>query len=113
MHLTHEMLRMTYELLRTTKPFARWKLPHADEVEFHVTNHKDRHGDHHHSAGAHRVRVSNRVVQTVHTLTLAMAHEMVHMRQVQVGAKRENHGPIFNRLADQVCRHHHFERGTF
>ena len=107
--LTHEMLRMTYELLRLTLPYRRWHLPHADKVEFHVMAYKDRHSDALTTKGQHRIRVSNKVIQTLAALTEAMAHEMIHLHDTS----RAHHGRVFHKHADQVCKRHGFDRGRF
>lgn len=109
------MIERAYELLRTTLPFRRWKLPHADDVEFHVTAHKDRYGDHISYGGGkmHRVRISLPANPTLRDLIETMAHEMCHMRQRRTRLKSASHGKIFQRLADLVCRHHKFDRATF
>ena len=112
--LTPDIAEAIYELLRLTPPFKSWRLPHADDIEFHITNHDDRHADSTSTAKkGHRIRVSNNICHSLRSATEAVAHEMCHIRQWCLGARRENHGPVFNRLADQVCRAHGFERGTF
>jgi hypothetical protein len=117
LHLTPETLEASYRLLVTTLPFRRWKLPHPDDVEFVVSMHRDRHA--HHRAysvqapgGRHEIAVSAHKVKSISLLNECMAHEMVHIRQDQLGL-RDNHGAGFQRLAKLVCRRHGFDPRVF
>jgi hypothetical protein len=115
MHVTPESMEASYRLLLTTLPFRRWKLPHPDNVDFVVSMHRDRHAHHRAYAsepGRHEIAVSAHKVKTLQLLTECMAHEMVHIRQDQLGM-RDNHGAGFTRLADLVCRRHGFDRSAF
>lgn len=112
LHLNRDILAAMYELLRVTTPFRGWHLPHADTIEFHVTNHKDRFADCYWVGGKQQViRVSNRKVHTMFTLLRVMAHEMAHVKGQMLGDT--GHGKIWQRLADRVCRCHGFDRGEF
>lgn len=108
-----EILRVTYLRLTLTKPFKRWKLPPAEEVEFHIITNRNIRGDWSFDKGRHIIRISNHVIHTTRMLDATVAHEMCHMRQHALGARRQEHGKVFERLADQVCRHHEYERGMF
>lgn len=114
MHLTPEILEANYRLLSLTLPFRRWTMPHPDVVEFRVLIVRDRHA--HHRAYAdgtgHEIAVSTGAVRTLDGLTQAMAHEMVHIRQDQLGM-RDKHGAGFKRLAALVCRRHGFDIAKF
>jgi len=105
LHITPDLLERTYELLRHTRPFRRWKLPEADDVEFHVTRHRDRFGDCT-DGDPYTIRISSTKHDTLATVLETMAHEMCHMRDI-------THGKVFTRLAKQVCRHHGFDPKTF
>jgi predicted SprT family Zn-dependent metalloprotease len=113
-HLTPSMLEASYELLRTTPPFKRWKLPEADDVEFHVTKHRDRQAD---CTSYVDMRVVIRISTTFHgrvaALLETMAHEMCHIHQRRLSPGEREHGAAFKRLAAQVCRHHGFDPKTF
>jgi hypothetical protein len=111
--LTPEILAGQWEVLRLTKPFAGWRLPHADDVEFHVMGRKDRHGDYEYRRGRHIIRVSGHICQSLASLVFVLAHEACHMRLKLLGEAWRAHGAHFNALADEVCRHHPFERGQF
>jgi hypothetical protein len=114
LRLTPEMLEAAYEILRMTLPFKRWKLPHADDVEFHVTRHRDRRGDCVDAGHAHIVRISSIEIVSLNDLIETMAHEMVHIQQDRMSSNEKfPHGPLFKRLAKQVCRHHGFEEVDF
>ena len=109
--LTPAALAGAYEYLRTTPPFKGWKLPHADEVEFHVTRHRDRYGDHNEIPRPveHCIRVSEVNVTTTGDLLELMAHEMIHGYQDVVrktGNKRWPHNAEYKRLAKRVCDSH-------
>lgn len=118
-HLTPAMVETAYELLRMTPPFNRWKLPHADDLAFEVTGHEDRFGSFHFDVdnpGKERLTVSAVHVKSLDLLQRTLAHEMCHIREWRLSpakAQRANHGKLYNRLADQVCKRHGFERGTF
>lgn len=125
LHLTPGVLAAAYEYLRATLPFKRWKLPHADEVEFHVTRHRDRQGDHAlytsgdgHMIrrGDHSIRMSASTTKTTGDLLLFLAHEMVHAYQDGVarsGSRRVAHNREFLRLSRLVCRAHGWPADEF
>lgn len=111
-HATPEIVEAIYELLRLTPPFKGWRLPHADEVEFTILRTKDFEGDYHFHKGRHVIRISHHKHKTLAFLTMTIAHEMIHMRDQILGVK-SFHGKSFQRMADQVCRYHGFDRGQF
>lgn len=115
LHLTTDILERSYELLRATAPFRRWNLPPADDLEFRATRLADN------DQGECWLRKDGSICLTVnpdrhHTLAAALmtlAHEMIHVREYKMGVRGTSHGKVFNRLANQVCRHHGFDRGQF
>lgn len=120
-HISHELIEISYERLRTTPPFNKWKLPHADDVEFHAV-HIQGNASAEHSvihrfstkAEHHLIRISPKRHSSLHMLDMTLAHEMCHMREYALGSRRMGcHGKMFSRLADIVCRHHGFDRGQF
>lgn len=116
LHLTPMMLEASYELLRTTPPFNKWKLPEADDVEFHVHRVPGCYGDLriNHASKTYIIRMSFKHLRDVTHMLATMAHEMCHMRQHLLEPNRPvAHGPKFKRLAAQVCRHHGFDAATF
>jgi hypothetical protein len=117
LRLTPDILAAAYEYLRATPPFRGWRLPHADEIGFTVSRHRDRHS---HLIGYVRsteaeIAVSEMVVGSSLTLIEAMAHEMVHLKQHlrRSETSKTAHNAEFRRLAALVCRHHHFDPKTF
>jgi hypothetical protein len=114
--LTPHILAAAYEYLRTTPPFRGWKLPSADEVEFCVTQHRDRDGDHsrYHRTDEHIIRVSSYWVKTTDGLMQVVAHEMLHQRQERMNpAIRRGHNPAFLRMAARVCAVHGWRAHDF
>ena len=107
--LTPHVLAAAYEYLRATTPFKSWKLPPADEVEFGVTQHRDRDGDHssYQRTNEHIIRASTYWVKTTDALMQVMAHEMIHVRQqITKSARHGGHNMEFQRLAKRVCKVH-------
>lgn len=115
--LTPHMLASAYEYLRTTPPFARWKLPHADEVEFSVTRHRDREGDHctYKYTDAHVIRASTYYIKTTDALMQVIAHEMLHALQHyrKTTPKNRGHNAEFKRLSARICAIHGWNRHLF
>ena len=115
LHISPAMIEGAYELLRTTPPFRGWKLPHADDVTFVVLRKRRPFADTHFDRKkGFMVRVSHTAHTQLSTLLATVAHEMIHIRQGQLGQWHgPDHGALFNKLADQVCWYHHFDRGAF
>lgn len=112
--LTPELLRASYELLRHTMPFRRWKLPEAADVAFRVIRSYETRG----LFEMHKrpvISISSKCVGTVQSLTVTMAHEMVHLYEETNHTTRKDvmHSARFWRLAKQVCRHHGFDELLF
>ena len=103
-----------YEYLRGTLPFRRWKLPHADAFSFRVTDDTAHYGmfDDKDGRGYPTIDISAANVQTTHKLLETMAHEMVHFQEFKE-TTRQDHGPVFKRLAALVCRRHGFKLKGF
>lgn len=106
MRLTASTLERAYEFLRGEAPFNAWDLPPADEVEFHVRNHRDkRFGDYAEVKGRHVIRVSDSRHKNMTTLLQTMAHEMGHLQQRQTDCKHRpsvSHGRKFMSLMRKV-----------
>lgn len=106
MHVTPQAMEAAYEFLRALPPFSRWKLPEADDVEFHVVSfnyycHADCSQK---ENGTHVIRVNRRLCGTPFKLIRDMAHEMCHLHLHDVCDYRTDHGAPFQNLRDQVCR---------
>lgn len=106
LHLTPVILAGVYESLRVCPPFARWKLPPAEDIEFRVSQHKDREGHYTRYVGTdhHFIYVSGARIGYFDSLAIVMAHEMIHLCQaVKKTETRGEHNADFRRKAAQVC----------
>lgn len=109
MRLTPALLEAAYEFLRQTPPFRRWGLPQCYDVEFRVSKDRESLGTYqlHARQGHHVLTISGARISHVSTLMSVMAHEMVHLHQVESGSStRTEHNADFRRLSKIVCRHH-------
>jgi hypothetical protein len=116
MKLTPPRLAAAYMFLRATPPFSRWKLPLASEVEFRVIKQETVLGTHKvcPRQGHHVITISGARVGHTMTLLCTMAHEMIHLYQLEVGtATAAEHNAEFRRLGKVVCRHHGFDPKEF
>lgn len=113
MHPTPEILVRAYDLLCATRPFRRWSMPDADECEFRVVGsirggaYADYQWDE-----RHIIRVAASRFGHMDPLLATLAHEMVHLRQKLLRGP-VNHGRVFRRLAEQVCREHGWDPRGF
>jgi hypothetical protein len=116
LRFTADDLEWCYEFLAHLPPFRGWNLPDGHEVTFKVIRSNIVAGDYHFDRGAGRdvIRISNRVIGSTHKLIEIMAHEMIHLhqRRARMETKGE-HNAAFMKLADEVCRHHHFDPKAF
>lgn len=108
--ITPELLEHVYELLRLTPPMCHWKLPHADDIVFHVA-HSDNHGRWWMDAqGRHNLMVSDKKQETLALIEQTVAHEMCHIHTL---TERALHGAQFKRAASLVCRYHKWDSLNF
>ena len=112
LRLTPDMLAAGYDFLRTTVPFARWRLPHSDELGFHVVRHASLSADFGVEGGVPFIRISETNNGHTATILASLAHEMIHLRQ-HLTSDRELHGPRFHRMAERVCAAHGFDPKIF
>ena len=125
LYVTPAMMHEAYRLLCTTPPFKRWRLPRAGDVLMVVTRDPNCYGAYREPGPSRRmswgsipdsqhvIEISARNVGSLPVLLAKMAHEVVHMRDWILGERKAHHGARFHRLADQVCRHHSFDRRAF
>lgn len=114
LHITHSDLERAYDLLRHTRPFSRWGLDEPDDVEFHAVPIAGGAQAEHYYTTHHVIRLNPARHKTIAALLQTLAHEMCHMREYELGARRKGcHGALFHKLADLVCKHHGFDRGQF
>lgn len=111
-HVTPELLEAAYTFLRATPPFNKWRLPQADDVEFHVIGTTNKFGDCQTIGDTHIIRASNSLIGCLRTLLETVAHEMVHAYCDRNGVKSD-HGREFKRFAKQVCDFHGFDVKSF
>jgi hypothetical protein len=91
-----------YSFLCALDPFAGLPMPEADAVEFVVSAHRDRAGDHRHTGVDHRITVSSYWIGSLDQLLQTVAHEMIHLIQHE-RKQRRTHGAEFQRLALIIC----------
>ena len=117
MRLTHEALEGAYNFLKACRPFHRWKLPDADDLEFRVTRHKDRFGHFDDRDGKFpfpNIAISEIHVKDCRGLLEVMAHELVHVALFRAGDGHwEDHGRAFKAKAKTVCKEFGFDPKTF
>lgn len=111
--MTPDTLRACYNFLNETRPFDRWNLPDGEDVEFRVVRDPKLFGWHKFNGTRHCIAISSSCVRQTDTLVRTMAHELVHMREQQMGVYGSAHGRAFRRWAAQVCKHHGFDPGAF
>ena len=114
--LTPELLAGTYQLLASTQPFASWKLPEADEVEFHISRQPNYRGQYWRTAkNDHAIEISERLIGNLGWLIRTMAHEMVHLYQSEYKHETPNaqHNAHFYKMAKKVCLVHEWDYRLF
>lgn len=111
-------LKHAYDLLSWTPPFVNLKMPkiwHNEVVTFRVVNHlngSEWRGSHEWTGRKHIVVVATDCHGTIQSLLETMAHEMIHIYQVETGLPA-NHGKDFQKLAKLVCDVHGFDLKRF
>lgn len=115
LHPTPEMLESVYELLRLTPPFRAWKLPPADDVEFHVVRMKGQdQADCYWNGNRHVIRIASNKHSSLAPIITTMAHEMLHLHLDRAYPRdRAMHGGRFKRHAKMICLAHTFDHGQF
>ncbi len=115
--LTAEMLEAAYDYLRVTPPFSAWRLPHSDDVVFHLSSRRKEFGRYRWDGERHTITASIHGMAYTSTLMRFMAHEMVHLYLEKAGLEspkgEEVHNAHFRKYAAQVCRYHGFDPKEF
>jgi SprT-like family len=111
--LTPDVLRAAYGYLAETDPFHRWNLPDPEDVIFRVTRNRSLCGYHDEGKRKPIIAVSSVFVKTTTALMTTMAHEMCHVHQFKHFRSESEHGPGWEKLADEARRRHGFDRGLF
>lgn len=116
LRLTPQNIEDAYNYLKNTAPFNKWKLPDADDLEFHIVS-DDRMFGHFEISSSKRlpiIAVSVSHVKDTLNLLGTIAHETVHLKRFLDDGKRGlNHGPKFKTLAAEVCRVHGWDKNHF
>ena len=118
LYITPEMAEAAYNYLKTTPPFKRWGLPSSHKIEWMITRNNGYMGrctSYNHTDNKFTIEISLVKVTNTESLIETMAHEMIHMRQRIVNGFKssQGHGKDFQKMADQVCRKHGFNRDYF
>jgi len=111
LNVTPDAMAACYDFLRETDPFKGWKLPHSDDIGFHVVPDPATSADFCIEAdNSMHIRVSAAVPIHNTTLIMLIAHEMIHMYQaINKLAKNKSammHNADFKRRARRVCAIH-------
>ena len=101
-HLTPLALAAMYECLRAQLPFRRWRLPHADAVEFRANGRKDVMGEHR-GGDPHVITVSAHTNTTFVTALMTLMHEMAHQAE-DIAGKPVGHGAGFKRRVKAISK---------
>jgi hypothetical protein len=112
--LNVEMLACAYDYLCCVPPFSRWNMPPSEDVKFLIIRQADRYAHYQMVNGVHHIAVSSKFVGRHESLISTLAHELIHlhMRAARISS-RNPHGKAFQKLADEVCKIHEFDRLTF
>ena len=112
--LNAEMLALAYDYLCCLPPFSKWNMPPSEDVKFIVIRAPDRYAHYQMVDGVHNIAVSTRFVGRHENLLSTMSHEMIHLHcKAARIPMRTPHGKAFQKLADEVCKIHDFDRLTF
>lgn len=112
LRLTPDALATAYEYIRATFP---WKLPHADEVAFHVVRDPRIFADFgFDDDGGPLIRVSAAKNRTSSTLLMSVAHEAIHLYQYLNKLDRGGeHNADFKARAKRICTVHGWDAELF
>lgn len=115
LRLSPDTLAAAYEYLRTTDPFKGWKLPHSDEVAFHVIRASNVFADFGvEEDGTPVIRVSTAKNGHTATVLMSVAHEIVHYHQYLAGLdKGSEHNLDFKKKAKRICAVHGWDVAMF
>lgn len=115
LQLTPELCAGLYDALRVSPFFAQYKLPHADEVAFHIIKNPRVSATCCWHKGSASIEISENSCGTWHTLSWVVAHEMIHLVQSVRGtdSARSDHNAEFRRIARACCRHFCWDEKNF
>lgn len=111
--LTPELLAAAYDYLCLCPPFDKMNMPHSEDVKFSTSRRKHEFGRYQWVGGDHHIVLSTRNVGRHAQLLQTLSHEMAHLF-LEVNKICDEHGPVFQKLADKICKHHpEFDRLNF
>ncbi len=111
--LNAELLAAAYDYLCCTPPFNKMNMPHSEDVKFSTSKRKHEFGRYQWVGGDHHIVLSTRNVGRHAQLLQTLSHEMAHLF-LEVNGICDEHGPVFSKLADKICKHHpEFDRLNF
>ena len=102
LRLTPDMLAAGYDFLRTTAPLYRWRLPHFDELGFHVVRRASLSADLGVEHGMPFIRASKAHNGHAMRLLATLAHEMIDPR-LHLTGDRDLRGPGSRPMAARGC----------
>lgn len=107
--MTEAQLRAIYGMLREFRPFSRWGLPEPSAVSFGILRDASTQAMFSEDSRARlKIEANPDFNVTLQQAVEAVAHEMVHARQNQLGRLPANpakhHNAEFRRLARLVCK---------
>ena len=105
LRLTPGVLRAAYDLLCETPPFDKWNMPDGDDMKFKVSRNGREYGTVEACGPDVSLYVSEKTVGSWATLLATIAHECIHIHQINTGQDLD-HGPAFKKWAALVCKHH-------
>lgn len=110
-------LRAAYALLRTLPPFNKWDLPDPKSVRFSRITDGSAMAEYCEEDDCVEISISPEFHTTLHQVLMSMAHEMVHIRQDQLGRlplnPAKHHNAWWRKQAKIVCARLGFDVQTF
>jgi hypothetical protein len=109
-----DMLAPAYDYLAATEPFYNWNLPPAEEIRFKLFKKWKKYAHYFRVDGVHHIEFSTKHVTDHYMLLATMAHEMIHLfLETHCMHGDDFHGEAFQRIANEVCELHGFNRYDF
>jgi len=114
MIINTDMLAHAYEYLSCTEPFRNWNLPPAEEVRFKTFRKWKKYAHYFRVGDQHHIEFSTKHITSHYMLLATMAHEMLHLfLETHCMHGDDHHGEAFQKLANEVCELHDFNRYDF
>lgn len=113
LHLTVSALAAAYDYLCEFEPFSKWNMPPSEDVKFNIIR-ADHYAHYQMVDGVHHISISAKLVGRHESLMSTLSHEMAHLhiRAANI-PMRTPHGKAFQKLADEICKIHEFDRLAF